>query len=639
MSGPALGYRPDIDGIRAIAVALVVVFHFELIPMGRAGFIGVDVFFVLSGFLITRIILAGLTNNTFSIAAFYTARVRRLYPALLTVLSLYLLVGWFVFLPDMFAELATESLFSQLYIINFYFWQEVNYFGLQAKQIPLLHMWSLAVEEQFYIFYPLVLMLLYRYAKPALLPVLIFTVLASFALGWFASGWKPWAAFYLLPTRAWELGAGGVLAIALARTEVPHWLAHIAGWAGLALIGFALFIYTPLLLFPGWFAVLPVLGAMALILAGSAQQGPTAVSRMLALSPMVWLGRISYPLYLVHWPIIIVLAQMLPEVSWTMRALGLAGSVVLSWAIMLFIETPIRQKRRLNSNRAMWGTFGGTTAALITISAVLMINSGAPGRFDPQVSTLLTYADDQPHAFKPCDWPRPTCLLGAPDQQPTVALFGDSHANAYATALDMALKARQQTGVLMFGSTCMPVLNMGGPRCDDFTKASLERLETNQTIKTVFLASIWRQANSKGGLIVGDTIIQGPALHAVFQKNLVETVTRLQDSGKTVVLIDPLFATPSFVPKTMARNLAFGTNWPVDVARADHDAEFSFAQAAFDAATDAGATRISPLEIVCSETLCSGTLDGTPLYTDNSHIRVGQSLRFKSFLSDALPRP
>ncbi|CAN0602048.1 unnamed protein product, partial [Ectocarpus sp. 12 AP-2014] len=181
MNASAKAYRADIDGMRAIAILLVAVFHFKLFPLGDAGFIGVDVFFVISGFLITRILVNRMDSGTFSFSEFYVARLRRLMPALVATLVLYLGVAYFVFLPDRFAELSIEALLSQLYVVNIYFWRTINYFGLRADYVPLLHMWSLAIEEQFYIFYPLVLALIFRVARQFLLPILIMTCALSFA--------------------------------------------------------------------------------------------------------------------------------------------------------------------------------------------------------------------------------------------------------------------------------------------------------------------------------------------------------------------------------------------------------------------------------------------------------------------------
>jgi peptidoglycan/LPS O-acetylase OafA/YrhL len=206
-------YRADIDGLRTVAVMLVLVFHFDLFAVGKAGFIGVDVFFVISGFLITAIIRSDLEAGRFHFDDFLYRRVRRLYPALMTTLLLTLAAGWFLFLPYRFEELAAQTLWSLLYVVNIYFWQNVNYFGLQAGSVPLLHMWSLAVEEQFYFFFPLVCLAIWRWAPRLLLPAVLLGLLTSFALGLIFTPLKPELSFYLLPTRAWELMMGSALAL------------------------------------------------------------------------------------------------------------------------------------------------------------------------------------------------------------------------------------------------------------------------------------------------------------------------------------------------------------------------------------------------------------------------------------------
>ena len=284
-------YRADIDGLRTVAVLLVLVFHFDLFALGKAGFIGVDVFFVISGFLITSIIRTDLEAGRFHFGDFLYRRVRRLYPALMATLLLTLVAGWFLFLPHRFAELATETLWSLLYVVNVYFWQNVNYFGLQAGSVPLLHMWSLAVEEQFYVFFPLVCMIVWRWQPKLLMPVVVLGALASFAMGVIFTPLKPEASFYLLPTRAWELLLGAILALGVhGRRPQGMWLKAM-GPAGLLLIAGSVVFYGPLTQVPGWFALLPTLGAVALILSGFAPGTPT--TRLMSSAPMVWIGKIS----------------------------------------------------------------------------------------------------------------------------------------------------------------------------------------------------------------------------------------------------------------------------------------------------------------------------------------------------------
>ena len=200
-----LTYRPDIDGLRAVAVLLVLVFHFSLIPTVNAGFLGVDIFFVISGFLITTILAEQFANSEFRLSGFYVNRIRRLAPALFVVLILSLLAGWFLLFPGELIDLARQILWSQLYLANIFYWRNINYFGLQAHDVFLLHTWSLAVEEQFYLLFPGFLLLVFRFAKRFLWGTVALIGLISFGLNIVFVSWKPEAAFYLLPTRAWEM--------------------------------------------------------------------------------------------------------------------------------------------------------------------------------------------------------------------------------------------------------------------------------------------------------------------------------------------------------------------------------------------------------------------------------------------------
>lgn len=628
-----IAYRPDIDGIRAIAVGLVVVFHFDLLSLGKAGFIGVDIFFVISGYLITRIVIGAMERGDFSLTDFYLARLRRLYPALMTVLAGYLFVGWFLFLPDLFTELAFEAALSQLYVINIYFWRSVNYFGLQADGVPLLHMWSLAIEEQFYIFYPVGLLILHRWAPHRILPILATLMFISFALGWFATGWKPWAAFYLLPTRAWELLAGGVLALTLARARPPEILVHFAGPMGLGLIVLTLALQERGFSFPGWLAALPAAAGVALILSG--ERPGMFVSRALALAPMVWVGQISYPLYLVHWPVLIVLRNALPNLSFGWRLAGLGISVLLAWLITRYIEAPIRRGQWLRRPSVFLTATGGLSAALLALCLVGWKSDGLPGRFDPQVAQLLTYTEDRPAHLERCDWPNIACPIG-PEGPPEVALIGDSHAQALAGAFDLWLHERGQPGTLIFGSGCMPVPWIGTRRCADFAATAIDHAAANPTIHTVFLASIWRQAYGGNTLIVDGASVHGAAIAPAFDAALTGAIRILHDAGKQVILIDPLFAAPRHVPRTLARNIAFGSDWPVDTPLAAHGRNFAALYTSFERAEEVGAARISFIDNLCDKNTCHSTYDGLPLFADNNHIRFGLSPLFAEFVSQAV---
>lgn len=263
-----LNYRPDIDGLRSVAVLLVVIFHFNLIPGGRSGFMGVDVFYVISGFLITAILTKQMDAGTFSFSSFYIHRVRRLAPALFAVLVLVMLAGTVLLFPAELIDLSKQVLVSQFYVANIYYWQTINYFGLRADDVFLLHTWSLAVEEQFYLLYPLVVFLIYRFCRSKLWVILSVLFAASFALNlWFVSS-KPEATFYLLPTRAWELLAGSLGFYAATHFARSRGVNELLGVVGLALIATGVLAYSDGMAFPGAFALIPTFGAALVLIGG-----------------------------------------------------------------------------------------------------------------------------------------------------------------------------------------------------------------------------------------------------------------------------------------------------------------------------------------------------------------------------------
>jgi peptidoglycan/LPS O-acetylase OafA/YrhL len=639
MTQRSLAYRADIDGLRAIAILLVCVFHFHLLPIGQAGFIGVDVFFVISGFLITRIITGGLESEKFSLSTFYYRRVRRLYPALLTVLVVYLVVGYFTFLPDLFDELAWETLFSSIYGINIYLWRSVDYFGVQAHSRPLLHMWSLAVEEQFYLFYPLFLMGLYRLFRGRPGGIILgaaFFMLLSFAVGWYASGWKPQAAFYLLPTRAWELMAGGFLALVLPRITVPTGLALAAGPLAIVILAGALFIHDPETLFPGWFAVLPVLSAMLFILGGARADAP--VTRLMASAPMVFLGKVSYPLYLVHWPVKIVLGEMLPEVTLGWSLFGFGLSVVLGWVIYRFVEQPVGRGGFLATAPSFLTLAGGLQAAVIAASVVVFTGNGLPGRFPPHVAEILAHQTAMPEEFRRCDYSggriRMDCLLGDITRDPKIMVIGDSHSLALSGALDVWLKRHGASAVLSFELGCLPVVGAGRNMCLQHTSRVFDAAGRAEGIETVLIASSWRRPYDEAGYDFSGQTQFGLDKQMAFAAGLRETVQSLRDADKTVVLVEPMYWAQRNVPETLARREIFGVDWPLDLPKSRYDDRFAHLLAQFAALEGDGVIRVSLIGGLCASGTCPALWEDGPVFTDATHM----ARRMQEYFADVLDR-
>lgn len=365
MSLPHPKYRPDIDGLRALAVLGVLIFH-AFPKFLRGGFIGVDVFFVISGFLISTIIYEGLERNEFSFREFYARRIRRIFPALIVVMLATFAAGWFLIFPDAYKQLGKHMIGGALFVSNFVLWKESGYFDAAAETKPLLHLWSLGIEEQYYMFFPLVIWLAWR-ARLNLITVVTLIAGISFALNIGRVYQDPNGAFYQPQYRFWELMLGALLAqitlhypryLAMAEHWIEPWaakvilrpnisfaqgsmIANLKSWVGFALIIAGYIILNQDVKFPGKAALLPTIGACLIIWAG-----PQAFVNRHVLSNRValFLGKVSYPLYLWHWPILVYL-RMLDENNHphTSEKLGaLALSVLLAWLTYRYIEKPIR---------------------------------------------------------------------------------------------------------------------------------------------------------------------------------------------------------------------------------------------------------------------------------------------------------
>ncbi len=335
---PDRQYRPDIDGLRAVAVMAVLLFHAGLGCPG--GYVGVDVFFVISGFLITRLILQEVQDGRFSLARFWERRIRRIFPILFVVIGVTLVLAWTYVWPYEFAAIANSALWMSVMASNFYFWGDTGYFGGPAEFKPLLHTWSLSVEEQFYLLYPLFLMIAVKWFSSKSLPMLLGIVfVASLSISIAGVFLAASATFYLLPTRAWELMAGGLLVVGANSRFRPR-QNEVVAVVGLAMILVSIFLFDRNTRFPGAAALLPVGGTAAIIYANT--NHATTIGRVLSCRPLVFTGLISYSLYLWHWPLLIFGQIRFWEVP-NIKLLVLVFCYVLSIITWRWVETPFRR--------------------------------------------------------------------------------------------------------------------------------------------------------------------------------------------------------------------------------------------------------------------------------------------------------
>lgn len=511
-------YRPDIDGLRAIAVLAVVAYHAKawVLP---GGFVGVDVFFVISGFLISGIILQRLRQRTFSIADFYARRIRRIFPALSLVLLTCLVAGWFLLLPSELADLGGDVAAGAGFVSNIRFWTQTNYFGPDVSSKPLLHLWSLGIEEQFYLMWPFALAFLWR-RESRVTPV-IALIVASFAVSMYLSLTDARSAFYLPVTRLWELLLGSLLAyttlthgdpvrVALRLTTGRQGNAdamRIANtreafaWTGLLCIGLAFALVRTTSVFPGAWALLPTVGTALLIAAG-----PRAwVNRTVLSNPaMVGVGLISYPLYLWHWPAIAVIRIQYPDVSYVVKIAGLSGAFVAAYLTYRVLERWVRHTR----GSAMVTALCSAQFVLLVVGLVLVWQRGFPARGDAVHRRIYAVDTHSPEAdAEPSDTLASLCMImwnerefvppcytvppGA-EQQPHVILWGDSFAAHWRPGLKRVF-GDSATLSQLTSAGCAPILDYvekERPNCAALNRFALARIaETKPDV--VVLSGRW----------------------------------------------------------------------------------------------------------------------------------------------------
>jgi peptidoglycan/LPS O-acetylase OafA/YrhL len=441
-----LTYRPDVDGLRALAVLLVVCNHISTRVTG--GYVGVDVFFVISGYLISSVILKEMAAGTFSVGTFYERRIRRIFPALLGMLLVSSVLAYLFLAPSDLIAFAQSLLAALLSVSNFLFWDRASYFDTLSALKPLLHTWSLAVEEQFYIFFPLFLMLVRRWSPKRLKAAIWSVTVLTFLPAWACVQRDATAAFFFAPLRAWELLIGAIVSQRYLPSIHGRLARQLAATTGLSFIVVPAMLYTAWTVFPGPAALLPCLGAALLIAAGDT--GDSIVGRLLSSRPVVFIGLISYSLYLWHWPILVFYkssyAQILPSVgTWPDKAAVFLASLIAATLSWRYIETPFRKGAFRPDRRALILMTATAGALILTVGGIMIFSGRLPGRFPSDALVVDRYTNyDFTAAFRRnvcfidpvtrfgtfADFNKPTCLAEDRSRKQYL-LMGDSHAAHY----------------------------------------------------------------------------------------------------------------------------------------------------------------------------------------------------------------
>ena len=616
-------YRPDVDGLRAIAVLAVLAFH-AFPQLAPGGFAGVDIFFVISGFLISGIILERLRDGSFSFADFYWRRVRRIFPALALVLAACVALGWLLMLPDEFRGLGKHVAAGAAFLSNVLLWRETGYFDTAAELKPLLHLWSLGVEEQYYVVWPLLLFLFRR--RPRLMLAMIAAVAAiSFSANLWMTAKTESAGFYLPFGRFWELMAGSFLAYA-----VHHGAPRVRYTGALCALGGALVVASLLLLhdefaFPGGWALLPVAGTVLIIWAG-----PSAwLNRYVLSRPgMVWVGLISYPLYLWHWPLLYFARIALGgELSSAARLAVCGLSVLLAWLTYELVEKKIRFARLPSVARAA-GPALAASMAVLGIAGLLALQN----RFLPQSASVPRIVEIS-RAATDWDYGGDRIILG--DSERAVLFFGDSHMQHYWPRIEKIVAERAapvRTVIFKTSGGCAPVPGIERPfrNCSRFVEEGL-RLAQQPHIDTVVIAASWlgfvnREVYRVGEPHSASIDVLAPENEWVL-RGFEEALRRLVHDGKQVVV---MLSTPrgeEFDPKSFIRRAGLTiqvTQHPPDVPLSKATERTRVIDARIKAvAVAAGAMLIDPADWLCPALQCP-TADefGRPLFIDGSHLRA-----------------
>lgn len=614
-----LTYRPEIDGLRAVAIALTCLFHFQ-IAGAVGGFLGIPIFFVISGYLVGGIVVRSMKNNKFQLATFWRRRLARILPALLVVSVTVLFAGYFLLLPDDYIRTADTIRASLLILANHQLFGIQDYFGPTKYEVHFLHSWSLSLEEQFYVTFPVFAWVLVKFPRWTT-SLLCVAVVYGFALYVWGRYNHPFATHYFLVTRAWELLVG-VLVFALANNRprlAPQWT--LLPWFGLVMtVGPAFLPQGDSTLFNITMHLSVVVGTAIILFCNDAKRS-NPITWLLASVPMRGLGLISYSLYLIHWPLLTLAMYYWIEPIPTFGRLSLfAVSIVLAWASWRWIENPLRSLGNAvtTSNHQVFLASALSVAAILLAVQLIVHFQGFPGRVSEQSKAAAKGALDfspfrtQCHSHEVTNplLPSASCLFGKKGLKSTVAVWGDSHGVelAYALAETDRFRVRQLTS-----SSCPPLLGSATSsqiRCAARNASVLKYLLNNPEIQTVVLAQHYF------GYEKLDRQDQ--------MARLDRTVGALRKMGRTVVLVGPLPFPRLNVPSSIARSVMFGWNDDrIALSRSAYSREVSpiiTDLRRIGTAHDAEFVDLTP--VMCNNSQCPLVTGGRPLYFDDNHLSL-----------------
>jgi peptidoglycan/LPS O-acetylase OafA/YrhL len=659
-SNTTFNYRPDIDGMRAIAVLAVVCFH-AFPALAQGGYAGVDVFFVISGYLISSLIFKEMENNRFRYADFYARRIRRIFPALITVLMACLVLGWFLLFKHEYKSLAKHVVAGVGFILNIALWRETGYFDREAAEKPLMHLWSLGIEEQFYIIWPVFIVFLFtRKNKQLILWGLLATLSLSFLSNVLLIKISPAATFYLLPTRLWELSLGAFLAYLTfhgtgiqspmrvfgskgTTINLYKIVPDTASWLGLLLMMASFLIAGQRKDYPGWWALLPTLGTCLLVSAGP---GAWINRHVLSRNVLVGIGLVSYPFYLWHWSLLSFAHIYFGGASASAIRIALVlASFLLACITYKLIERPLR--------------FGRFSSIKAVVLCVLMVSVGGLGlnrymnpvtnlRFDETAFTIDEPGHEKNRVECKSIYPfaqNDFCQISNISGTPSVALIGDSHARVLFGAISYSLN-RRNIGMVLFGKEgCPPFLGIerDSSKCLENTRRIIEYVTNNPNIRYVILAG--RFAATQSGVDFGGKtdsnyyqirLTNNPEIRdrdKIFEIGLKNTLRQLTDAGKKVIILLD-YPELDFNPRRCVRDKA-RESCSIDKKTVDTRQEPYRKIIAKSVKQFPNVKTVDLAPYFCDDKTCFAKPNKDVLYMDRSHLGANS----KIFLGDRIQLP
>lgn len=615
-------YRPEIDGLRAIAVLSVILSHANFTAFS-GGFIGVDVFFVISGYLITRIILGEYEAGRFSLVRFYERRAKRILPALFFVVLVCLPFAWLLLMPSAYEDFSKSLIATAFSVSNFYFWKKTDYFATESGEVPLLHTWSLGVEEQYYMLFPL--LFLWRFRVSTIFRIVAVMAVCSLAFSEWGARAMPAANYYLLPGRAWEILAGSLCAFyASSGSRKPNGLLAMLG---LTMIVAAIFAFEPSIRIPSVMALLPVGGAALFLLFASHEN---LAGKLLAHPALVFIGKISFSAYLWHQPVF---------AFWRVSSLEAPGPMVMACLIVLvfvlavatwlLIEQPFRHRKA--STFRVAGAVSGVVLAFAAFGLFGIIKNGVPSRIDPKLFAFIDATTWNNNCLFQVTHGLPTlpvkeCIFDK-DDSPEVAIWGDSIGSSISPALVEKLSANGEGVAQLTHGNCAPILDVSIARassaanCDAFNQRAFDYLLQSE-IKTVVLVASWVAFFNEGYLkIDGNEHTRAAVSVEQVTENFSETIRHLQQDGKKIILVYPGPRFRKNIADEMAAIMLKGDDTPTfEYSLAAFKKNTERAYAFLDAVTNEGVGRIWPEKIFCGGvSICTYGKDGTAYVADRIH--------------------